>query len=80
MQYNPVAAVAVSVDEGRMVEYWAGPRGDYQFPRNLSWESKIDTDLYEFLKVISNVTFDFRKGLHIRSYFQIFSTLPVSNW
>ncbi|XP_025109974.1 LOW QUALITY PROTEIN: peptidylprolyl isomerase domain and WD repeat-containing protein 1-like [Pomacea canaliculata] len=56
IRYNPVAAVAVSVDEGRMVEYWAGPRGDYQFPRNLSWESKIDTDLYEFLKCNASPT------------------------
>jgi peptidylprolyl isomerase domain and WD repeat-containing protein 1 len=35
-----------------MVEYWTGALHDYQFPKNVDFESKMDTDLYEFAKVI----------------------------
>ena len=35
-----------------MIEYWTGPRHDYAFPKNVTFESKMDTDLYEFAKVI----------------------------
>ncbi|KAK7099694.1 peptidylprolyl isomerase domain and WD repeat-containing protein 1-like isoform X2 [Littorina saxatilis] len=48
--YNPVYNVAVSVDTSHMVEYWSGPRHDYQFPKNIQWEYKTDTDLFDFLK------------------------------
>jgi len=41
----------VSVDSGGMLEYWTGPKYEYQFPRTVSWEFKTDTDLYEFAKV-----------------------------
>ena len=34
-----------------MLEYWSGPSGDYGFPGNVKFELKIDTDLYEFVKV-----------------------------
>jgi peptidylprolyl isomerase domain and WD repeat-containing protein 1 len=51
IQYNAVAGVAVSVDTSHMVEYWCGPKQDYQFPKNVQWEFKTDTDLFEFLKV-----------------------------
>lgn len=34
-----------------MLEYWTGPRHDYTFPKNVTFESKMDTDLYEFAKV-----------------------------
>ena len=50
LQYNAVAGVAVSVDTSHMVEYWCGPKHDYQFPKNLQWEFKTDTDLFDFLK------------------------------
>ena len=50
LQYNAVAGVAVSVDTSHMVEYWCGPKYDYQFPKNLQWEFKTDTDLFDFLK------------------------------
>ena len=36
-----------------MVEYWSGPSTSYSFPRNVLFEQKLDTDLYEFVKVIS---------------------------
>ena len=51
VQYNAVAGVAVSVDTNHFVEYWCGPRNDYQFPKNVQWEHKTDTDLFDFLKV-----------------------------
>ncbi|XP_013401438.1 peptidylprolyl isomerase domain and WD repeat-containing protein 1-like isoform X2 [Lingula anatina] len=60
IKYNPVYEVAVSADESGMVEYWTGPKSDYNFPKNVSWEYKTDTDLYEFAKcqtVPTGVTF-----------------------
>ena len=33
-----------------MIEYWTGAMSDYKFPRNVLFESKMDTDLYEFAK------------------------------
>lgn len=42
----------VSTDKSGMVEYWTGPNNDYKFPKNVGFESKMDTDLYEFVKVI----------------------------
>ncbi len=49
--YNSVADVVVSGDVGGMMEYWRGVKGDYAFPeRKVTFESKLDTDLYEFAK------------------------------
>ena len=39
------------MDESGMIEYWAGPAQSYTFPKNIAWEYKTDTDLYEFCKV-----------------------------
>ncbi|KAL3868863.1 hypothetical protein ACJMK2_041620 [Sinanodonta woodiana] len=50
IQYSPVCDAVISVDKGGMVEYWTGPKGDYKFPRGLTWDYKTDTDLYEFVK------------------------------
>ncbi|BFY99385.1 hypothetical protein BsWGS_02425 [Bradybaena similaris] len=50
MQYNPHLELTVSADKKGNLEYWTGPKGDYSFPRNLSWEYKTDTDLFEFMK------------------------------
>ena len=36
--------------QGGMVEYWRGPKGDYEVPKNVAFQSKLDTDLYEFAK------------------------------
>ena len=41
----------VSGDTNYMIEYWAGPTGDYTFPSGVDFEFKTDTDLYEFAKV-----------------------------
>jgi len=59
MIYNATFDVAISADRGGMIEYWRGPKGDYGIPKNVAFESKIDTDLYEFAKnktYITNMT------------------------
>ena len=50
-QYNAVYDVAVSADEAGMVEYWSGVKHDLQFPKNIDFEFKTDTDLFEFIMV-----------------------------
>lgn len=50
MKFNSVFETVVSVDSSGMLEYWTGPKYEYQFPRTVSWEYKTDTDLYEFAK------------------------------
>ncbi|CAH1243726.1 PPWD1 [Branchiostoma lanceolatum] len=50
MKYNPVYDVVVSADETGMVDYWSGPAGEYKFPKNVGFEFKTDTSLYEFAK------------------------------
>ncbi|KAL6040930.1 Peptidylprolyl isomerase domain and WD repeat containing protein 1, variant 3 [Balamuthia mandrillaris] len=48
LRYNPVYDVAVSIDESGMIEYWSG--SNFEFPSNIHFQYKTDTDLYEFLK------------------------------
>ena len=43
--------MAVSADEAGMIEYWSGIKHDVQFPKNVSFEFKTDTDLFEFIMV-----------------------------
>jgi len=50
MIYCPVYDIVVSADEGGMLEYWSGSRTEYSFPRNVAFQSKVETDLYEFAK------------------------------
>ncbi|XP_067011053.1 peptidylprolyl isomerase domain and WD repeat-containing protein 1 [Anabrus simplex] len=50
IKFNPVYEVVISVDKAGMLEYWTGPKLDYAFPKCVSFESKLDTDLYEFAK------------------------------
>lgn len=42
--------VAVSVDTTGILEYWSGAKQDYKFPKCAKFESKLDTDLFEFVK------------------------------
>ncbi|KAL9951874.1 hypothetical protein ACROYT_G044613 [Oculina patagonica] len=49
IKYNAVYDVAVSADEAGMVEYWSGIKHDLQFPKNIDFEYKTDTDLFEFI-------------------------------
>lgn len=50
MKYNPVFEVTISVDNSGILEYWTGAKNEYKFPRCVSFDSKLDTDLYEFAK------------------------------
>ena len=50
MVYNAAFDVVISADQGGMIEYWSGPKGDYEMPKNVQFDSKLDTDLYEFAK------------------------------
>ena len=42
--------IAVSADQGGMLEYWSGMGQDFGFPRSAKFDSKLDTDLYELAK------------------------------
>ncbi|NXA32365.1 PPWD1 protein, partial [Eudromia elegans] len=50
IRLNPVFKVVVSSDKSGMIEYWTGTPHEYKFPKNVNWEYKTDTDLYEFAK------------------------------
>ncbi|PSN40014.1 Peptidylprolyl isomerase domain and WD repeat-containing protein 1 [Blattella germanica] len=50
IKYNPVYEVALSVDRAGILEYWTGPKKEYKFPKCVKFESKLDTDLFEFAK------------------------------
>jgi len=41
----------MSTDKAGMIEYWTGIKKDCSFPKNLNFEYKTDTDLFEFIKV-----------------------------
>ena len=43
--------MAISADEAGIVEYWSGLKSDVQFPKNVNFEYKTDTDLFEFIMV-----------------------------
>lgn len=49
-QYNPVYEAVISVDKQGMLNYWTGAKDEYEFPKNVNFESKLDTDLFEFMK------------------------------
>ncbi|GBP50529.1 Peptidylprolyl isomerase domain and WD repeat-containing protein 1 [Eumeta japonica] len=50
IKYNPIFETAVSVDKTGIVEYWTGPKHEYRFPKRVLFESKLDTDLFDFVK------------------------------
>ena len=47
--FNEPLAFVASVDEAAMVEFW--DTDEFELPRTVAFESKLDTDLWEFLKV-----------------------------
>ncbi|XP_048581177.1 peptidylprolyl isomerase domain and WD repeat-containing protein 1 isoform X3 [Nematostella vectensis] len=49
IRYNPRYDIVVSTDTAGMVEYWSALKGDFKFPKNLDFEYKTDTDLFEFI-------------------------------
>ncbi|XP_064460866.1 peptidylprolyl isomerase domain and WD repeat-containing protein 1-like [Ornithodoros turicata] len=56
IKYNPKFDTAISVDKQGIVEYWTGQRGDFGFPKHVEFQSKLDTDLYEFVKAKTYLT------------------------
>ncbi|XP_044261261.1 peptidylprolyl isomerase domain and WD repeat-containing protein 1 isoform X1 [Tribolium madens] len=56
IKYNPKYDVAVSVDKTGILEYWTGLKQDCIFPKNVKFDSKLDTDLFEFAKNKTTVT------------------------
>ena len=50
MKYNLVYSTMISVDANGMLDYWMNYKNDYKFPNFLKFDSKLDTDLYEFAK------------------------------
>ena len=54
--------IVVSADIGGMVEFWTGPKGDYQYTKGLEWQYKTDTDWYDFVKVCHVLLFDIMSG------------------
>lgn len=42
--------VAVSVDSAGILEYWTGIKNEFKFPKCVAFDSKLDTDLFEFVK------------------------------
>ena len=57
-QYNEVYDCAISCDTAGMLEYWAGQKRDFGFPKNLKFEYKTDTDLFEFVAVSSKLFYN----------------------
>jgi len=49
-QYNAAFSTMVSVDKAGILEYWTGLKSDYKFPKCVTFDSKLDTDLFEFAK------------------------------
>lgn len=51
LQYNAVYDIAISADAAGMLDYWSGVKSDLAFPKNIDFEYKTDTDLFEFVMV-----------------------------
>ncbi|TMS34756.1 hypothetical protein L596_002284 [Steinernema carpocapsae] len=49
--YSANTNIAISSDEMGMIEYWSGPKSNYDFPNNVKFEYKSDTDLYKLAQV-----------------------------
>lgn len=33
-----------------IIEYWTGPKHEFEYPRCVKFDSKLDTDLFDFVK------------------------------
>lgn len=57
IKYNTVFDVVISVEQSGILEYWQGPKHDFKFPSKVvSFETKLDTSLFEFAKNKTIVT------------------------
>lgn len=50
MKYNVKFETVVSVDKTGILEYWGTGKVDYKVPKCIKFESKLDTDLFDFAK------------------------------
>ncbi|CAI6347895.1 unnamed protein product [Macrosiphum euphorbiae] len=50
IKFNSVFDVAISADKSGIIEYWSGAKTDYRFPKCVQFDSKLDTDLFEFVR------------------------------
>lgn len=55
IKYNAVFEAILSVDTKGMIEYWTGSKFEYEFPKTVQFDSKLDTDLFLFAKDNINV-------------------------
>lgn len=56
MRYNLAYETVISVDKSGILEYWQSPKHEYKFPKSVSFDSKLDTSLFEFAKHKTVVT------------------------
>jgi len=50
IKYNAAFEAVISVDKQGILNYWTGAKHEYSFPKNVNFDSKLDTDLFEFVK------------------------------
>ncbi|XP_017774692.1 PREDICTED: peptidylprolyl isomerase domain and WD repeat-containing protein 1 [Nicrophorus vespilloides] len=50
IKYNAALDITISVDSNGILEYWSGMKNDFGFPKNVGFDSKLDTDLFEYAK------------------------------
>uniref|UniRef100_A0A6A7FWL0 peptidylprolyl isomerase n=1 Tax=Hirondellea gigas TaxID=1518452 RepID=A0A6A7FWL0_9CRUS len=50
IKYNWTYDTAISCDTAGILEYWRGSAGNYKMPTTVKFRSKLDTDLFEFVK------------------------------
>ncbi|XP_055376555.1 peptidylprolyl isomerase domain and WD repeat-containing protein 1 [Condylostylus longicornis] len=73
MKYNNTFETVISIDSAGILEYWMNPKHDYKFPLKIvHFESKLDTSLYEFVKIKTIVS-----GLGITPNGKKFATMST---
>lgn len=50
IKYNSIFECVISVDKSGILEYWSGHKHEFTFPKCVQFESKLDTDLFDFAK------------------------------
>lgn len=56
IRFNVAFETVISVDKSGLLEYWQSAKYDYKFPNTVKFESKLDTNLFEFAKNKTQVT------------------------
>lgn len=73
ISYNSHFETVISIDKAGILEYWQGYKHDFKFPdKTVQFESKLDTNLYEFAKNKTEVT-----GLSITQDGRKFATIST---